>query len=156
MSPEPFGLALSAGALIVACWSVVVSRRTGAKQARIQERLLSLESSRERDRRDESRRASLRGSIEEYGRLAGKLRIVNQGASEARAIVVRIDGERLSESQFARQGLIEVTALGAGASTDYVLIRAILMDRVIALDLDWEDDSGIPGRWRTELLLAGA
>jgi hypothetical protein len=139
-------------ALGVSVWAVLESRSVGQRQNKLQERLLSLESARERDRLLATRSAHLRASLEKDAQF-WNLVVVNDGPSEARSIQTHVDDKPLLEHALVPQGTREVTVLGAGARAPYLMAFTMGSEAVLAVRLEWEDDSGAPGRWSSQLKL---
>lgn len=143
---------ISAAALGVAIWSVMTARRTAADQRRLQERFLSLDSARERDRLTATKSAELRADIE---RRAGTYRLLirNEGSSEARAIAVKMDSQPLSQHRLFVGGQDLVTRLGPGAEARYLLAVAMGAPPLVSVHLAWEDDTQRQRNWESQLTL---
>lgn len=143
---------ISLAALGVAIWSVITSRRTSTEQRKLQERFLSLESVRERDRQTGARSAKLRAEIE---RRAGSHRLLlrNDGPNDARAITVSMDSQPLDEHRLFVGGQELITRLGPGADARYILAVAMGAPPLVTVQLTWEDDTGRPRTWESQLTL---
>jgi hypothetical protein len=148
---DPWGVGIGAAALAVSAWAAWQARGTAKAQTRVQERLLALEGARERDRLLRAKSASLRAEIWKSGH-DYRLAIRNEGDAEARAVQVYVDEKRLSEHEII---LLtpdeEVTMLGPGAEVRYIMAIAMGSPRRYDVRLEWEDNSGQPGRWRSQL-----
>ena len=142
---------LSLAALLVAIGSAVATWRLSRRQTFLQERLLSFESVRERDRKLDQRRAVLRASIDRSAPNRPKLFIGNEGQAEARAVRVRINGKPLSEADHVAGRGNAVTIIGAGAGAHYFVRTGFGLDPLIHVELNWEDDSSTPGSWQSQL-----
>ena len=146
-------LAIGLAALGVSAWAAWSARHTSRAQTRIQERLLTLEGVRERDRVLLSKSARLRAEIIRLGHDC-QLAIRNEGDGEARAVRVVLDDKPLLEHDLVMVRSEELaTVLGPGATVRYGM--AIVMGSPLryAVRLEWEDDSGQPGSWRSQLRL---
>jgi hypothetical protein len=143
----------SIAALIVAILSAVAAWRVSRRQAHVQERLLSLESRRERDRITSNARARVSGAIIREGSSDWSLAITNEGPSQAREVVVLLNGAAVGESDDIIGTDKPVRLLGPGASVRYRLLVYMGSADHFRVDISWEDDSGEPGSWSSELLL---
>ena len=144
-------IALGVAALAVSAWAVIESRRTSKSQRLLQERLFTLESARERDRVLHAKRAQLEAAIVHLGS-DYRLVVQNSGEAEARAVKVLVDDKSLAESGAVLLSKDEeVTLFGPGVQVRYIM--PIVMGSPMRYDvqLEWEDDSGQPGRWRSQL-----
>jgi hypothetical protein len=148
---EMMSLIISLLAFVGSICATIISYRVGARQNQLQERLLSFEATRERDRLTASRSASLRSWIE--GGRDYKLIIINEGSSEARSIRTSIDGEPVLSHRLVPRGVAEITKLGPGATISYLLAVTMGTNPVISVSLSWQDDSGEPGQWSSQLNL---
>jgi hypothetical protein len=148
---DPVSLVLGVAALTVSGWAVIESRRTASAQTRLQERLLTLESARERDRLLDARRAQLRAEITHAG-LDYRLVVRNVGNAEARAVRVYVDDRPLSDHAIIVLSQDEeVSIFGPGVDVRYIMRIAIGSSRRYDVRIEWEDDSGEPGLWRSQL-----
>lgn len=148
---ELASLTIAALAFLVSIWSAITTSRNGKRQNELQERLVSLEDARERDRLGASRSASLRAWIE--GGRDYKLTIMNEGPSEARAIRTLIDGEPVLSHHLVPRSVAEITKLGPGATVSYLPAVSMGTSPVISISLSWQDDSRDPGQWSSQLNL---
>jgi hypothetical protein len=152
MELNTIAILISAAALVVSVLSVIASYRVGRAQARVQERLLALEGARERGRLRESRMARLTARVKRYG-TDYRLLIANEGHGPARRIRTQIDGRPLSDNPLVLPTQDEITELGPGAEAEYILIVSMGSPDVAIVEITWEDDSGEPGTWRSQLSL---
>lgn len=150
MASDPLTLTISVAAIAVSIWAILSARATARSQQQLQERFLSFESARERDRKRTAASAFLRASIRRGGN-RWDLMIYNDGSREARFIKTTINGKPILQHDLVPQGLQEVTRLGSGAEASYLLGVASGAPPIITVTLEWEDDSGVPGRWSSEL-----
>lgn len=151
MAGDSTSLLLSAAAVIVAIWSVREAKAQARRQDEIQRRLLSLENSRERDRLRSTRSAELRARIERGGR-SDHLVIFNEGSAEARAIDAKLLGKPLSPDVDVLVADGEVArTLGPGSSARYVIALHMGSPPLMPVELAWEDDTGEPRTWRSDL-----
>jgi len=153
MDVQASSLIIAVVALIVSTWAGWSSRHTAKEQNRIQARLLSLESVRERDRQSYIRRASLRAQIvrepEQYVFI-----VRNEGNGQARAIQVLIDGKQISDhGTILDLGSQTVHTLGPGAEAKYLAAITFGSPLVYNVDLSWEDDTGAPGHWQSQITI---
>jgi hypothetical protein len=152
MDREAVGIIIGVVALGVSIWSVLRSQKTARRQNRLQERLLKVEQSRERDRVTESQSAKLRAWVDRAGRTERQI-VINEGQSEARAVKTLLDGLPIVGHPLVPQGVEEVTHLGPGAHAEYLLAVSMGAPATVQIEVEWEDDTGEPGRWRSQLSL---
>lgn len=152
MKLEFAALLISAGSLIVALISAVASYRLTKAQNRLQERLLALEGTRERARIRESRRARLIGRVVRFD-TNYRLVVSNEGSGIARRICTSLDGQPITQHPLVPAGQSQATELGPGAEAEYLLAVAMGRPNIVTVSLTWEDDSGEPGAWTSQLTL---
>lgn len=138
-------------ALIVAALSVVTSWRTSKRQVLLQERLLSIEHARERERRTGLQQAQLFADLLPSHNSSYRLRIRNEGPGQARAVAVLVDGEPIETSEHVRVRGEVVRTLGAGADVKYHVMSYIGMKPVYLVRLEWVDDSSDERNWESQL-----
>jgi hypothetical protein len=159
---DPLSAVLSGIAVLVSVVFGVVSYRTTRQQNAFQERLVNLEHAREQDRVRETRSADVRASIQRdslhwrESRLQGRqpqhwLSIRNEGSVTARKVRVLLDGRPALQHQLIPRGEDEINILGPGAESRYVLAVTLGGPRVLDVRIEWEDDSGEPRRWESQL-----
>ena len=143
---------LSVTALVISLVSAAVAWSASRKQNDMQQRLLDLESARERDRVAERNSAALRAEFVEHAGGGHKLHVTNEGAAAARAINIQIDGAPLEESPRAlvRPGEM-LRILGPGAEVSYHVPVHHGIIPFFHIELQWIDDSGVPGKWESQL-----
>jgi hypothetical protein len=149
---DPASAVIGALALIVSIWALVASRNTSRAQNALQERLLTLETARERVRISKQERADLRGSIVKGSGHAYQLQIVNHGAAQARNVEVLVDGKTLAEDRRVMvRANEEARTLGPGAFARYGLIITSGTEAVFDVRIRWEDDTSEVGSWHSQL-----
>ncbi len=148
---ELASLIIAALAFLVSIWSIIAASRNGKEQNKLQKRLLNLEEARERDRQRASRSANLRAWIEREPHYT--LIIKNEGDSEARSVKTLIDGQPVLSHPLVPRGLKEMIQLGPGATISYLLAPSMGTNPMISVSLAWQDDSGDPGQWSSQLSL---
>ena len=150
MSQDTANLVLTAVTALIALWAIIVSRQTASRQTQLQERLLALEGSRERDRRLASTTAKVSAHFE-GPTSTRKLVVLNEGPSAARQISVTINGTPLIEHDRIPRGQQLVRNLGPGGRAAYLFSLTMGTPPVYTIAIEWEDDSGRPGNWSSEL-----
>jgi hypothetical protein len=163
MTSDFSGVVTAAAAVVsvfVSLFAVFLAYRVARRQAeaasenvRLQERLLHLEEARERDRRATMSRAGVTASIEDRGRADYRLVVRNQGEATAREIRVTIDGVPVLEHPLVPRGVKEVRTLASGVEAPYLLAFSHGRSPILDVRIEWIDDSGVPGRWASELKL---
>lgn len=149
MSPWP-SLIVSVAALCVSIWAITQSKRTSAYGHRLQERLLSLEASRERKRDAETKRATVVAFIS--GPTNGRhLYLRNEGAGTARNVKVTVDGQSASEHEYVLGDPPPSGILGTKAEYGMLLLCANSAPSSLKVEIDWEDDAGDSGHWESDL-----
>lgn len=145
-------VAVSVGALIVAIWAIVSARIANRRSYHVQERLLRIENTRERDRQAAAARAALVSFIVPSGS-CHRLYIRNEGNAVARAIHVALNGEPLRQSNLLARGEQPPTVLAQAAEASVLLLTVESTPRRHTVSLTWEDDSSLPGDWTSDLSL---
>ena len=147
-----FGIVIAALALGVSIWSVVSTRRTAQRQTELQERLLALETARDEARARQTQHASVRAAIQKTGR-DWRLIVLNEGPAPARNVRVELDGGPLMAHMLVPRGQDEVTLLGPGAHSRYLLAPAMGKPVTIHALVTWDDYSGNGCSWESQLSL---
>jgi hypothetical protein len=152
MSPPAVDLAtiISLIALLVSVVFGVVTWRTASRQTALQKQMADIEGARERDRVRQARSADVSAVVQHIGR-DYRLIIGNTGNAVARNLKVLLDGQPALQHRLVPRGEDELTTLGAGAATRYILAVTMGSPRVLDVLLTWDDDSGGPGRWESQL-----
>lgn len=143
---EP-GNILSLIAVVVSVVACITSWRT-------QKRLVVVEESRERDRLKHARKAKLRAELvhELHGRSSGeKLRIYNDGDSEAREMVLILDGKPIREHPAVVDIESEVNRVSPHSHVQYLVALTRGTYPPWDLQVAWVDDSGESGTYRTTI-----
>jgi hypothetical protein len=143
---------LSIAAIVVSILSMLIARRQGELQSQLQQRLLSLEGARERDRLRAASSAEVQAAIEKR---SGDfwLLVRNNGPNEAKAIRVYLDGQPLLSHPLILDGIEEVHHLGPQADARYVLAVTMGVRSVLKVMIQWEDASGESRTWASQLTL---
>ena len=147
---------LAALALLVSVLSIILAWRTSSRQnllsadqTRMQGELLRIEEARHAEESLGRSRATLRARLWRDAH-RGALEVTNQG-SEARNLRITIDGQPLAEHMHFRHGYHPVETIGAGAVASFHMFTVDGMPMVFQVALRWEDDSGVPGEWKSDL-----
>jgi hypothetical protein len=145
-------LIVSIVALGVSVASAVASYLGARAQTRAQERLVALESARERGWLRETRRARL---VAQVVSRRGQWRLVirNEGSGAARDIRVRLEGRSFAKHDWIPRNQDEVTDLGPAGEAAYIMAPHMGSPRTAAVEISWADDSGQPGVWTSQLNL---
>lgn len=141
-------------ALILAGLSLWVSSKGQKRQSELQARIVEIEQAREHERQRLAQRAILRAELihEPYGRSGtDKLRIYNGGDSEAREIVVKLDGKPIREHPAVVDVGTGINQVGPRSSVQYLVAMTYTTYPPWDLEITWTDDSGEPGLYRTTI-----
>ena len=141
---------LSLAALIVSIASGFATYRSSQKQNDLQERLLALEATRQKAAIRQSRQARLSARFDRIGH-DWMLGFRNDGKSGASEIRITIDDQSVLEHPLVLHGSGEITELGSGAEAHSLIAPSMGMPDVYTVELTWRDDSGEPGKWRSQL-----
>jgi hypothetical protein len=149
------GIAL--GALLIAGMSYFRTSSLTARQNTLTEeqntlakRMLSIEAARERHRTLEGQSAAVRAAIEHGA--SDRFHLWNEGKGTARLIDARIDGEPLGHENDVLVGDEElIRTLGPGGHHRYVMAIAMGSKPRVHVSITWEDDSGVPGHWESDV-----
>lgn len=155
-------LSFSGLAVLVSIVAIFFAWRTASRQNALQERMVTLEDARERDRLRQARSAEVRASIQREtphwreARLAGKgqqywLVVRNDGSVTARNVDVLLDGRPALEHPLVPRGENDITDLGPGADFRYILAVTLGSARVLNARVEWQDDSGESRTWESQL-----
>ena len=156
MTQSEFGATITAiVAILLSLISIAVSvdanRRSNAAQAK----LVALEEDRERDRLADRGRALVRAEffrIVKGPQLQRWLRFSNTGNATARNVVVTVNGKPIDEDRRLVLGEKRFAAtIGAGAHLDVIATAELGVDPNYRVVISWDDDSGVPGRWESDL-----
>ena len=151
MSADAWAVIVAAVALGVSIVTAYKSTKVGNRQNELQERLLALESTKERQRLRQTKSAEVRATIVRQGRGDYRLRIMNQGPSIARNIRTELEGRPMMDHEWlVRQGE-PASTLGSGADATYILGISMGSPLIARVRITWEDDSGELRAWESEL-----
>jgi hypothetical protein len=149
---------LSALALIVSIVAIILSWRAtsrqnelAAAQTRLQGELVRIEGARHEQEQLSRSRASLTADLWRTAH-EGTLDVTNHGA-EARKVRITVDGQPLAEHLHFKSGFHSVGTIGPGVTVSFHMLTFDGMDTVFKVALQWEDASGIPGEWKSDLTL---
>lgn len=137
-------------ALGVSVWAIVESKGATRKTVLLGERMLHIERVRERDRHAEARRAKVVAFMDGPSN-ERKLFIKNEGVATAREISIRIDGVPPSNHQSLLDAGPPSGVLGPRAQFGMRLLCVANSPRSLGVVVVWEDESGAPGRWASDL-----
>jgi hypothetical protein len=145
-------LLVSLAALGISVWAIMSAKRTARDQNRLQGQLLRIEKDRERDRVAEATAAVV---IAEMYRLEHSARLVlhNTGRAEARLVRIAVDGTPIVKHRLFHEAKEPVPLLGPGARVEFLMITYDGMPTSYQVALEWENASGQPGRWGSQLNL---
>ena len=162
--PDPITLTVGILALLVSIVSAIAAWRNNSRQNQLQERLVNLETAREQDRQRLARSAEVRASIQRgephyREQMVGRppqywLVIRNDGMALARNVRVLLDGKPAIEHALIPGGEEEITTIGPGTEHRYVLAVSLQSPRIVDVLIQWDDDSGEPGEWMSQLKVA--
>ena len=152
---EPSGwtaIGISIVATIVAVLAVIASHRTSTRGNDLQARMLSLENARERDRRATGQQAKVVAFMAGTGSHE-RMFFRNEGADTARGINIHLDGKPLAEYQYVIPPDRPIGILGPRAEASVLFSNEMGGPDGVRVLVTWEDASGTPGRWETDLSL---
>ncbi len=150
-----FALLISA---IVAIYSYMQGRKSNElqeEQTDLQRRVVELEEKRETERKEEKIRANLRAEVDyrptAAGRVAKKLRIVNEGQGAAKNIRIEIEGKSIEGCDFILKGNKSLDVLAAG--NEFLLPMATSKDSPASwlTTLYWDDKTAKNQKFETTL-----
>lgn len=143
---------ISIAAVAVALAGIVVSYNANRRSHVTQNKLLELESARERDRVADRGRAEIRARFVPVGR-GRRLEFYNEGQGTARHVQVFSGGRPMSEDQRLVDPSSGFETIGAGGSAFVIATMALQADALFRLRIAWEDDSGLtqPRSWESDL-----
>ncbi len=131
---------LSLAALSVSVWSIIESKRSSRREHQLQERLLSLETARERKRDAEAKRATVVAFIS--GPSDNRcLYLRNEGSGTARAVKVHVDGMLSADHEYILGDPPPSGILSTKAEYGIPLLSSIDAPDSIKVRISWEDDS---------------
>jgi hypothetical protein len=145
-------LGLASAALLVSAWSAWTGWKNSRDQNTMQAQLLRLETARERDRVSDATRATLVARMQRFERSA-RLIVLNGGRSAAQVVRVRVDGKPINENPWFRDVEQPISLIGPDAPFEVMMMTVDGMPTKYRVELDWEDASGQPGHWASDLTL---
>jgi hypothetical protein len=147
-----FSLLVSLAALLVSVWAIIASNRTARSQTQLQQQFLKLEHARERDRIAEATTASLVAQMYLVDRSA-RLQITNTGRADALDVRVQVDGTPVQSHRLFRAASERIAVIGPDAHVEIMMMTFDGMPDSYLVELDWENASGSPGKWRSQVSL---
>ncbi len=141
---------LAVCALAVSVWAAYSSRKANREAAEAQSKLARIEEQREADRLTRALQAALRAKLLPDRNGSHRLCVSNRGQSEARDIRIIVDGRPLGEHLAFHSGMRipEVMEPGSEISCHVATFDS---NPPFEIEILWEDDSGVPGRYRATL-----
>lgn len=149
--PVSIEVGLSIGALIVAIGSAFGTWRTAKHSNTIQERLLRLESARERDRIAGQLSAAVFARLDLHGDSFMKLRVRNDGPGAAASVAVFLDGVPLAQSPRAHARHASPFPLGPNAEQSFTIPRYLGARSTFLVRLEWIDGTSDARAWESQL-----
>ncbi len=129
-------------AVIVSVWFGRKNHCLNRKNAELQRRLLELEENREAAQRKAASKAQLRARIVQDGR--DLLMITNDGESEARNIVLKLDGQPFKDHCASYRNDWEAKIIDAHSEATSPIAPCDECAPPWKIEIFWEDDSGEP------------
>jgi len=121
---------------------------------KIQMRIVRLEEQTRQQADMDAKKASLVGTLErssQFGSLCD-LVVSNQGAAPARNLRIKLGGKPIDVRGSAAQSPSDCAdVIGPGAQIRCLLQQSPSVRRPLPCELSWDDESGIPGTWKTTL-----
>lgn len=105
----------------------------------------------EAPRKNSKSRAQLQARIVQYGYNNDGLMITNNGDSEARNIVLRLDGQLFEDHCASVKGEKTIKRIGAYSDAKMLLLADDNCCPPWEIEISWEDDSGEIGNYRSTL-----
>lgn len=84
---------------------------------------------------------------------SARLQITNTGRADALDVQVQIDGTPIEKHQLFRRASERISVIGPDASIEVLMMTFDGMPDSYLVELDWENASGGPGRWRSQVTL---
>jgi hypothetical protein len=79
--------------------------------------------------------------------------MIHAGRADARAVRVFVDGTPVDQHQLFRDAKQPVSIIGPDATVEFRMFTYDGMPASYAIQLHWENPSGQPGAWSSELTL---
>ncbi len=143
-------IGISIVAVVASVFAIIASSRASARSNDLQERLLRLENTRERDRLTAIKRANV---VAFMTGSAGNQRLFfrNEGEGTARGIEIRVDEETLEDYPYIIAPDRPITTLGPKAEASVIATNEFGGPDGIHVSITWVDASELPGRWESDL-----
>jgi hypothetical protein len=84
---------------------------------------------------------------------AGQLVVSNIGVAQAQALEIMVDGKPPGEHKLIRAPDRPLKTIGPGANVEFHITTYDGMPDIYHVALNWEDPSGVPGQWESDLTL---
>lgn len=123
------------------------------QQVALQERITSIEESREQARVREALKANLRAELRRTGQNSWRLFIQNTGSSPARNVTITLDGQPILEHEIIPRGEQETKLIGPQSEVSFLTAVTMDCDPPFEFEVTWDDDSGEQGLFATTLTL---
>ncbi|MFP4029621.1 MAG: hypothetical protein ACLFWL_17720 [Candidatus Brocadiia bacterium] len=146
-----FSTIIALGSVLISIIATILSWLANQKSNKTQSRLLKIEQSRADARRAKSQQATLRTELRKTDKNSWRMAIINEGQSEARNIVVFIDGIDSSEHEVMLQGENLPEVLGSGSEASCLLGINLGCNPPFQIQLKWDDDYAEKRCYRTTL-----
>jgi len=75
----------------------------------------------------------------------------NKGRAEARELKIMLDGQPLEEHSMFFRNMTVAAMIGPGGRLMYPLDVTMESPDTVSITIDWNDDSGTPGKWESQL-----
>jgi hypothetical protein len=137
-------------ALGVSVVAVYLNLRAQGRTNGLQERIVHVEEAREADRVEDALRASLVASIRRADDFRWAVKIRNGGRSEARDILVTLDGKPIRE--WPNHTANDPVVLSPDGEFEYSLaVPEMNVPYPRIVEVTWTDDSGVSGQSRSSI-----
>lgn len=141
---------LESWALILSAIAIIVSIITWRKTHQIEKRQVDIDEARRRDEELSQRSAILKAKLE-YEPNLGLLKIENNGLSEARNVVIKIDGEHISKSKTFHSPQIVKFTIGPQSDISFKATINIGFSAPKLIEITWDDDHATGKTYRNSL-----
>lgn len=141
---------ISIVAVVASVFAIIASSRASARGNDLQERLLRLENTRERDRLTAVKRANVVAFMTGSARNR-RLCFRNEGEGTARGIEVRVDGQTLEDYAYIIAPGRPITTLGPKAEASVIVANDLGSPDGVNVTVTWQDASDLAGRWESDL-----
>lgn len=134
--------------------AIVVSVAAWITSWKTQKRLVVIEESRDRDRLKQTRKARIRVELaREHGeaRVPERLRIYNDGESDARDLTIKLAGKPVHEHPAVIVTGSEISQVGPRSYVQYMVALTHANFPPWDIEVTWSDDSGEPGFYKSTI-----